>query len=111
MSNVELKNAIDSIDQGHFSGGDRELFRPVLDSLMDYDEYLVFADYPSYVEASERAATAYQDREHWTRMSILNVARCGFFSSDRTIRQYCDEIWKRQADPRLIANNIKLTAS
>jgi starch phosphorylase len=98
-ANAELKNAIDSIDQGQFSNGDRELFRPILDSLFNYDEYLVLVDYPSYVQASERAATAYQDCEHWTRMSILNVARCGFFSSDRTIRQYCEEIWNVKPVP------------
>ena len=56
----------------------------------------MLADYASYIECSEQAATAYLDRDHWTRMSILNTARCGFFSSDRTIRQYCEEIWKVQ---------------
>jgi starch phosphorylase len=92
--NGGLKAVIDAIDAGVFSAGDPGLFRPIVDSLLHHDEYLLLADFESYVACSERAATAYQDQEAWTRMSILNTARCGFFSSDRTIRQYCDEIWK-----------------
>ncbi len=61
-----------------------------------HDPYLLLVDYPSYIQCSEQAAEAYQDQDRWTRMSILNVARCGFFSSDRSMRQYCDEIWKVQ---------------
>ncbi len=93
-SNPELKAVIDAIASGAFSPGDRGLFRPIVDSLLERDEYLLLADFASYVASSERAAAAYQNREAWTRMSILNTARCGFFSSDRTIRQYCDAIWK-----------------
>jgi starch phosphorylase len=64
-----------------------------VESLLHHDPYLVLADYRSYVDCSERAARAYADPDAWTRMSILNTARCGFFSSDRTIRDYCNEIW------------------
>lgn len=92
-SNDELRQAIDSIASGQFSDGDPDLFRPIVDSLLDHDEYLLLADYASYIECCERAAEAYRDRDQWTRMSILNTARCGFFSSDRSMQQYCDEIW------------------
>ncbi|MHB8863346.1 MAG: glycogen/starch/alpha-glucan phosphorylase, partial [Pirellulaceae bacterium] len=89
----ELKAAIDALALGQFSDGDKDVFRPIVDSLLGYDEYLLLADFRSYIDASEKAAFAFQDRERWTRMSILNTARSGYFSSDRTIRQYCDEIW------------------
>jgi starch phosphorylase len=92
-SNAELRAAVGSIDSGVFSDGDPFLFRPIVESLLHYDEYLLLADYESYLECQARAAEAYQDAETWTRMSILNVARCGFFSSDRSMRQYCDGIW------------------
>ena len=89
----ELVDVIGSIAAGDFSRGDKELFKPIVDSLLDHDEYLLLADYPAYIKCSEEAAEAYRDRDRWTRMSILNVARCGFFSSDRSMRQYCDDIW------------------
>ncbi len=92
-ANAELKAAIDSIASGVFANGDPFLFRPIVESLLHHDEYLLLADYQSYIECQDQAAKAYQDPEAWTRMSILNVARCGFFSSDRSIRQYCDDIW------------------
>ncbi len=91
--NPELRQAIDSIALGTFSDGDRALFEPIIDSLLYYDEYLLLADYQSYLECQEEAARAYQDQERWTRMSILNTARCGFFSSDRTMQQYSQDIW------------------
>jgi starch phosphorylase len=90
----QLRDAIDAIAAGEFSGGDRMLFRPIVDSLLDRDEYLLLYDYASYVACCEQAADAYRDPDRWTRMSILNTARCGFFSSDRSMRQYCDEIWQ-----------------
>lgn len=90
----ELKRAIDAIAGGAFSGGDRELFRPLVEELLGPDRFLVLADYASYLEAQAEAGKAFRDRERWTRMSILNSARCGFFSSDRAVREYCEEIWK-----------------
>ena len=89
----ELKAAIDAMALGQFSDGDKDIFRPIVESLLRQDEYLLLADFRSYIDASEKAAYAFQDRDRWTRMSILNTARSGFFTSDRTIRQYCDEIW------------------
>jgi starch phosphorylase len=94
--NSELKAAIDQIASGFFSNGDEALFKPLVDSLLNQDEYLLLADYQSYIECQDRVAQAYLDEESWTRMSILNVARCGFFSSDRSIRQYCEGIWNVQ---------------
>lgn len=90
----ELKRAIDQIAGGEFSGGDPHLFKPIVDSLLYHDEYMVLADYESYMQAQNKAANLYRQPEVWTRMSILNTARCGFFSSDRTIRQYAEEIWQ-----------------
>ena len=92
--NDELKGVIDLIASGFFSAGDSELFRPLVDSLLYHDEYLLLADYQSYVASQDQVSQTYRDRDSWTRMSILNAARMGKFSSDRTIRQYCDEIWK-----------------
>ncbi len=93
-NNPELKRVIDAIGGGRFSHGNPGLFKPIVDALLYDDQYLLLADYQAYIECSERAAAQYQDQEKWTRMSILNTARCGFFSSDRTIQQYCDEIWQ-----------------
>jgi starch phosphorylase len=90
----ELKAAIDAIATGQFSGGDTEVFAGVIDSILGWDEYLTLADYRPYINAQDAAEQVWLDREQWTRMSILNTARCGFFSSDRTIRDYCREIWK-----------------
>jgi starch phosphorylase len=92
-SNPALHEAIDLIDAGTFSNGDRELFRPLVESLLVRDEYLLFADYQAYIDCQRRVSAAYRDQENWTRMSILNCARVGHFSSDRSIREYCRHIW------------------
>jgi starch phosphorylase len=92
--NEALRDVLDRIGTGEYSHGDRELFRPIVDSLLEDDEYLLLADYASYIDCHDLAADAYRDAQSWTRMSILNSARSGFFSSDRTMRQYCDEIWQ-----------------
>ena len=93
-SNAELRRAIDAIADGTFSDGDTQLFRPIVDELMERDKYMLLADYASYLECQALAAQTYRDTELWTRMSILNSARSGFFSSDRAIRQYCTDIWQ-----------------
>lgn len=92
-ANAELREVIERISSGYFSPENPDLFKPLVDSLMYKDEYLLFADYQSYIDCQERVSEAYRDRENWTRMSILNTARSGFFSSDRTIREYCQDIW------------------
>jgi starch phosphorylase len=92
-TNGELSRVIDCIGSGLFSGGDSRVFQPIVSSLLDLDEYMLLADYASYIQTSEAAAAAYADQQHWTRMSLLNAARCGFFSSDRAVREYCDDIW------------------
>ncbi len=93
-SNANLREAIDQIRSGHFSRGDRELFRPLVENLMNYDPFLLLADYQSYIDCQDRVSSAYRNRDNWLRMSILNVARMGKFSSDRSIREYCENIWK-----------------
>jgi glycogen phosphorylase len=89
----ELRAALDLIASGRFSRGDKQLFQPLLKSLLERDDYLLLADYSSYVECQEAVAAAYQDLEGWTRKSILNTARMGKFSSDRAIQEYCRDIW------------------
>jgi starch phosphorylase len=92
-ANPALREAIDLIASGFFSNGDRELFRPLVESLLNHDDYMLLADYQSYVDCQQRVSEAYRDQENWTRMSILNSARVGRFSSDRSIREYCRDIW------------------
>ena len=89
-----MKEVLNLIRDGYFSHGDRELFRPLVDGLLHHDPYFLLADYQSYVDCQDQVGNAYRDKDHWTRMSILNVARTGKFSSDRSIRDYCAEIWK-----------------
>ena len=91
--NSNLQGAIDRIASGYFSHGDRELFKPLVESLLYHDTYMLLADYQAYIDCQEDVSHAYRDRDKWTRMSILNSARMGKFSSDRTIREYCQEIW------------------
>lgn len=95
-SNKELQQIIDQIASGYFSNGDTDLFKALIDSLLYHDEYLVLADYQAYIDCQEQVNLAYRDQENWTRMSILNTARTGYFSSDRAIREYCNEIWDIQ---------------
>ena len=91
--NAELRQVLTMIGDGAFSPDDRELFRPIVDSLTGHDEYMLLADYASYVACQDEVAAAYRDPARWTRMAILNVARMGKFSSDHTIEQYAREIW------------------
>ncbi|MDT5146326.1 MAG: glycogen phosphorylase, partial [Mycobacterium sp.] len=89
----ELRVVLDLIAGGTFSRGDTEVFKPLVDNLRYDDPFLVCADFASYLECQGRVSAAWQDRELWTRMSILNTARSGKFSADRAIAEYCDEIW------------------
>jgi glycogen phosphorylase len=93
-TNRELSEAVSQISEGHFAPEEPHLFRPISDALLSVDPYFVMADYQPYVACQDLAAAAYLDKDRWTRMAILNVARSGKFSSDRAIRQYADNIWK-----------------
>ncbi len=97
--NPRLKAALDLLGTGLFSHGDKTLFRPLIDNLIRQDPYLVMADFQAYTERQADVDLAYRDQGRWTRMSILNVARMGRFSSDRAIREYCERIWKIQPVP------------
>ncbi|MDJ0805574.1 MAG: glycogen/starch/alpha-glucan phosphorylase [Gammaproteobacteria bacterium] len=90
---VELKSAIDLLDSGYFSRGDKDLFRPLIDSLLQEDTYMLCADFESYKDTQVEVSNAYLDIKRWSRMSVLNVSRIGKFSSDRAIREYCADIW------------------
>lgn len=92
-NNDELREVMEMISYGTFSKGDCGLFDPLVRSLMERDEYLLFADFASYAEAQRKAVAAYGNARKWTQMSILNVARSGKFSSDRAIDEYCRDIW------------------
>jgi starch phosphorylase len=98
-ANPHLREVIDLLRSGFFAPGDSELFRPLVDNLLGSDPYLALADFDSYCECQERVGAAYQDVPRWTRMSILNAARSGKFSSDRTIHEYCHDLWKVQPVP------------
>jgi glycogen phosphorylase len=93
-SNPVLREVIDGIGSGQFSRGDRGLFRPLVDQLLNSDPYLLFADYQSYVDCQDRVSETYRDQETWSKMAILNTARMGQFSSDRSIREYSEKIWR-----------------
>ncbi len=93
-TNLELQEVIDRIASGYFSLDDPQRFQPIVDSLLNQDEYLLLADYQSYIDCQEQISQAYQNTNNWTQMSISNVARMGQFSSDRTIQEYCQKIWQ-----------------
>jgi starch phosphorylase len=95
----ELKRVLDMIASGLFSPEDHNLFLPLLDSLLVQDPYMVMADYASYIDCQDRVSQTYRDQEQWTRMSILNTARVGKFSSDRTIAEYAQDIWQVEPVP------------
>jgi starch phosphorylase len=98
-SQPELRVVIDLIKDGFFSRGNSEMFRDLINNLLHHDPYMVLADYRAYAECQQRVDAAFGDTERWTRMSILNTARSGKFSSDRTIREYCVEIWHSKSVP------------
>jgi starch phosphorylase len=98
--NSELKEVIDYIDSGYFSPGEPQLFKPLIRSLLDQgDYYLVLADFADYINAQKKVAQTYNDQNLWTKMSILNTANMGKFSSDRSVMEYADNIWKASPLP------------
>jgi starch phosphorylase len=90
----DLRDIIDRLGSREFSQGDKNLFKPLIDSLLYYDPYFVLQDFQSYVMCQQHISDAFVDRSRWTKMSIMNVARMGKFSSDRSIREYSEKIWK-----------------
>jgi starch phosphorylase len=94
--NRTLREVIDFIASGALARGDTELFRPIVENLLDHDPFLLLADYQAYIDAQEQVSTLWRDQQAWTRKSILNTARMGKFSSDRSIRDYCERVWKIQ---------------
>jgi starch phosphorylase len=92
--NASLREVLDFIASGALAGGDRNLFRPLLDRLLHDDPFLVLADYPAYVDCQEQVSALWRDQRAWTRKAILNVAHMGKFSSDRSIRDYCEQVWR-----------------
>ncbi len=92
-SNTELKEVLELIQSGRFSEGAAGSFNAVTDSLLQQDPYLVLADFGAYVSCQEAVAATYSNQEEWTRKSIHNTAGMGYFSSDRSIRQYCEKVW------------------
>jgi len=98
-SDPVLREVIDAVAGGRFARGDASLFRPIVDSLLGQDPWLLLADFRPYLECQAAVERAYLDPQRWTRMSILNTARMGRFSSDRSIADYCREIWRVQPVP------------
>jgi starch phosphorylase len=94
----ELKSAIDLISSGAFSDGDRNAFEMVVSNLLYQDRFMALADYQAYMDAQASVEKAYADEEAWTRSAILNIARCGFFSSDRSMKDYLTKIWGATPD-------------
>jgi starch phosphorylase len=88
-----LRRVIDKIGDGTFSEGSRQVFAPIVDTLLNRDEWMLLADYQAFVDAQAKVNDAYKHKDEWIRMSILNVARMGKFSSDRAIKEYCENIW------------------
>jgi glycogen phosphorylase len=91
--NRALGEVIDFIASGALEHGDRELFHPIVENLLNDDPFLLLADYQAYVEAQERVSALWRNPQAWTHSSILNTARMGKFSSDRSIRDYCERVW------------------
>ncbi|MBM3890172.1 MAG: glycogen/starch/alpha-glucan phosphorylase, partial [Verrucomicrobia bacterium] len=100
--NAELQAVMDLIGSGALARGDARLFRPLVDSLLWHDPFMVLADYSLYMDCQERVATAWRDTSKWTRRSIVTVARMGKFSADRAVREYCEEIWKAKPVPVVV---------
>jgi starch phosphorylase len=97
-----LKAVLDAIGGGVFSPGEPGLFRPIVDSLLNGgDPYMCLADFEAYCACQDKVSKAWLDQDEWTRMAVLNTARSGKFSSDRTIREYADDIWKVKSTPVL----------
>lgn len=109
-SNEQLKLVLDQLVSGMFSEGDRDLFKPIVDSLLNRDDFMLLADYQAYVDCQRELGRTYLDKSKWTKMSILNVSRMGYFSSDRSIREYRERIWKTQPVEIKVSDYTQATA-
>ncbi|HOJ64210.1 MAG TPA: glycogen/starch/alpha-glucan phosphorylase [Spirochaetota bacterium] len=98
-NNPRLKKVIDLISCGFFSSENPILFKPIIDSLLNHDQYFLFADFQLYYDKQKEVSEVYKDYDRWTKMAIKNVANMGKFSTDRTIREYAEEIWKIKPVP------------
>ena len=93
-SDMRIKNILDSLLEGEWTFYKKDKFRMIFDELMNKrDEYYILKDFDSYVKAQEKAQELYKDKKKWQRMCLMNIANSGFFSSDRTIQSYVDDIW------------------
>jgi starch phosphorylase len=92
--NRDLKKVIDMIASNYFNKNEPGIFKSITDGLMNSDYYCLFADYESYINTQQDVSKLYRDKDEWTKKSIVNVARIGKFSSDRSIKEYCEKIWK-----------------
>ncbi len=90
----ELSEVLRLIEIGHFSNGDKDLFKPLLNSLTGSDPFFVMADFDDYLNTQDIVSAVWNDKNRWNKMALLNTARSGYFSSDRSIREYCESIWK-----------------
>lgn len=109
-SNEQLKLVLDQLVSGMFSEGDRDLFKPIVDSLLNRDDFMLLADYQAYIDCQRELGRTYLDKSKWTKMSILNVSRMGYFSSDRSIREYRERIWKTQPVEIKVSDYTQATA-
>jgi starch phosphorylase len=87
------------IASGFFEPEHPDLFKPLVQSLLDQDTFMLLADFQSYAECQDRVGKAFQDPDDWTRRAILNIAKMGKFSSDRSIREYAERLWKARGVP------------
>ncbi|MFZ4578437.1 MAG: glycogen/starch/alpha-glucan phosphorylase, partial [Myxococcota bacterium] len=94
----ELQRALELLAGGAFSRGDPDMFAPLVRNLLDRDDFLVLADFAAYRRAQAEVEARWVDPEAWTRSSILNTARSGWFSSDRSMRDYAERIWGVRAE-------------
>ena len=102
VNDPDLARTVELLQSGHFDLGEPKVFEPIIESMVSpHDPWMTVADFRSYVNAQSEVATAYQDRDRWVRMSILNTAHSGKFSTDRTMREYNDGIWHLKAVPPL----------
>ncbi len=103
----ELSEALRLVELGHFSNGDSDLFRPLLNNLIGNDPFFVMADFADYLKAQDNVSSAWENRHHWNQMSLLNTAKSGFFSSDRSIKEYAKSIWSIDALPVEITCDVR----